>query len=266
VLAVFRRISNSFNGCATITLPSLQGARSISTASILTATGFPNAYRSVGVVLNFVDHANPTLGRELHKQYDVVSLFESDKYAKLTPAEKDSLTAKIQDLIALMRRERVELAAATSVDEYEWALRESLNAAQDDVFMRSLPSELSDGSPAIRLQSDLRDLAMADNLMWATTGEFPRQDFFLCARWACVGQSEALPFSNSAGLERRLQVHRHVPALSARPRHGCYGQLVRTRCRSSCLDVATGYLGPGRTAKLAFHSRVCDGSSRSARR
>ena len=80
-----------------------------------------------------------------------------------------------------MLRERVELAAATSVDEYEWALRESLNAAQDDVFMRSLPPELSDGSPAIRLQSDLRDLAMADNLMWVQQRESSRGKTFFFA-------------------------------------------------------------------------------------
>jgi hypothetical protein len=48
---------------------------------------------------------------------------------------------KIQDLIALIRRERTPLAAATSADDYDWALRQAIGAAQDDAFLRSLPRE-----------------------------------------------------------------------------------------------------------------------------
>jgi hypothetical protein len=44
-------------------------------------------------------------------------------------------------MIALIRRARVPLIAATSRDEYDWALREALDAAQDDAYLRSLPAE-----------------------------------------------------------------------------------------------------------------------------
>jgi hypothetical protein len=108
----------------------------------LTGQYFPFAYRSVESVLNFVDVATPRLGHELRKRYaDVIPVFRSDKYVKLTSSEKDGITGKIQDMIALMRRERVALIAATSRDEYDWALREALNAAQDDAYLRSLPAE-----------------------------------------------------------------------------------------------------------------------------
>src|SRR5580698_2837980 len=108
----------------------------------LTGQYAPYAFRSIETVLTFMDHADPGLGRELRKQYaDVISVFRSDKYVKLTPAEKDAITGKIQDLVALIRRERTPLTAATSDDEYDWALREALNAAQDDAYLRSLPSE-----------------------------------------------------------------------------------------------------------------------------
>lgn len=108
----------------------------------LTGQYAPYAYRSVEMVLTFMDHADPSLGRELRKQYaDLIPVFRSDKYVKLTPAEKDAITGKIQDLVTLIRRERIPLTAATSVDEYEWVLRQALSAAQDDAFLRSTPSE-----------------------------------------------------------------------------------------------------------------------------
>jgi erythromycin esterase len=106
----------------------------------LTGQQLPYAYRSVETVLTFLDHADPALGRQLRIQYaDTIPVFRSDKYVKLTPVEKDAITGKIQDLVALIRRERIPLIAATSLDEYDWALRQALNAAQDDVFLRSLP-------------------------------------------------------------------------------------------------------------------------------
>jgi hypothetical protein len=40
--------------------------------------------------------------------------------------------------MALIRRERTPLTAAASRDDYEWALRQAVNAAQDDAFLRSL--------------------------------------------------------------------------------------------------------------------------------
>jgi len=33
------------------------------------------------------------------------------------------------------------LTAATSIDDYEWALRQAISAAQDDAFLRSLPAQ-----------------------------------------------------------------------------------------------------------------------------
>jgi erythromycin esterase len=155
---------------------------------------YPYAYRSVEAVLNFVNHAAPGLGRELHQQYaGVISVFRSDKYAALTPSEKDALTGKIQEMIALLRRERVPLIAATSRDEYDWALREAVNASQDDAYLRSLPTEFDpeqfDPSPQ-RLQpkdlreghqAEMREIAMADNLQWVQQRESSRGKVFFFA-------------------------------------------------------------------------------------
>jgi erythromycin esterase len=152
----------------------------------LTGQRGPYAYRSVEAVLTFVDHAEPSLGRELHKQYDdVISVFRSDKYDKLTSAEKDAITGKIQDMVALIRRERMSLTVATSGDEYEWALRQALNIALDDAFLRSLPSEFDPelvGKSTETIQTsegwlhkdEMRALAMADNLQWVQQRESSR--------------------------------------------------------------------------------------------
>src|ERR1700693_305591 len=152
----------------------------------LTGQYLPYAYRSVEMVLTFMDGADPGLGRELRKQYaDVISVFRSDKYVKLTPAEKDAITGKLQDMVALIRRERTPLTAATSGDEYEWGLREALNAAQDDAYLRSLPVEFDletrrkspeKFQPGERWEhnQEMRELFMADNVQWVRKRESAR--------------------------------------------------------------------------------------------
>ncbi|HEY6293770.1 MAG TPA: erythromycin esterase family protein [Terriglobia bacterium] len=144
----------------------------------LTGQYDPNAYRSVEMALTFLDHADPSLGQKCRKELaGVIPVFRTDEYAKLTPPEKDAITGKIQDLIALIRRERTALTAATSVDQYDWVLRQAQNAAQDDAFLRSLPPEFdwqgSDESPEEPQpgerwvhRQEMRELAMADNLQW----------------------------------------------------------------------------------------------------
>jgi len=160
----------------------------------LTGQFAPYAYRSIEAVLNFVDHATPSLGRELRKQYaGVIPVFRKDKYAALTPSEKDAITGKIQEMISLLRRERITLIAATSRDEYEWALREALNAAQDDAYLRSLPAEfdpeqfdpslqkIQAADPRELHQAEMREIGMADNLQWVQQRESSRGKVFFFA-------------------------------------------------------------------------------------
>lgn len=146
----------------------------------------PYAYRSVEAVLGFLDRSDPALGHEVHSQYaDLIPVFRSDKYTKLTPAEKNAITGRIQGLVALIQRERSPLTSATSRDDYEWALRQAVNAAQDDAFLRSLPAEydwdLMSKSPEKFHPSqgwdhneDMREVAMADNVLWVQQRECRR--------------------------------------------------------------------------------------------
>jgi erythromycin esterase len=153
---------------------------------------FPLAYRSLESVFNFLDGADPALGRETrNRDGDLIPIFRVDKYLKLSPAEKDACTGKIQDLIALLRRERTPLARATSSDDYEWALRQAINAAQDDAFLRSVPPELDLNVPGWweAYQPDkvwdynleMREVAMADNVLWVHERECRRGRVFYFA-------------------------------------------------------------------------------------
>jgi erythromycin esterase len=148
---------------------------------------YPYAYRSIEAVLSFLDRADQALGRDLRKEYaDLIPVFRSDKYAILPPAQKDAITGKIQDLVALIRRERVPLIAASSADEYDWALRQALNAAQDDAFLRTLPPEFGDMEPFLNSPQktqrnerwehnhEMREVAMAENLEWVYQRESSR--------------------------------------------------------------------------------------------
>jgi erythromycin esterase len=146
---------------------------------------FPNAYRSVAAVLAFLDRANPNLDRELRKQYaDLIPVFRSDKYTKMTTAEKDAITGRIQELVALIRRERIPLTAGSSRDEYDWALRQAISAAQDDAFLRSLPPGFDRSLPnwweklkpndRWDQNAEMREVAMADNVLWVQQRECRR--------------------------------------------------------------------------------------------
>jgi hypothetical protein len=191
----------------------------------------------------------PDLGRELRKQCaDVIPVFRSDKYVKLTPAEKDAITGKIQDMVALIRRERIPLTAATSRDEYEWALRQALNAAQDDAFLRSqfqfgirvsaqiaIAAKDSTGRPnaGTHRGEDARVSAMADNLLWVQQRESSRGKVLFFAHDAHVQtgpQYFAKPASHPpiATLPSVRETWlATVPAVSAGPRHGRHRHLFR---------------------------------------
>jgi erythromycin esterase len=191
---------------------------------------FPSAYRSLEAALAFLDRAAPVLGRETRKRYaDLVPIFRADRYPKLTPAEKDACTGKIQDLIALIERERTPLTAATSSDDYDWALREAISAAQDDAFLRSLPPEFDlnvpnwweayKPSPLWDHNAEMREVAMADNVLWVYQRECRRGRVFYFAHI------------------EHIQDGPGILGLPGRPPVGQYRQI---RCAGSYLRSALG--------------------------
>jgi erythromycin esterase len=145
----------------------------------------PTAFRSLDAVMNYLDKAAPTLGHEMRSTFDtVIPVFRTDRYIKLTAAQKDACTGSIQDLINVLRRERTLLIENTSPDDYEWALRQAIVATQDDAFLRSLPSEFDPSVPewwkAYKPDgrwdhnAEMREVAMADNVLWVEERERQR--------------------------------------------------------------------------------------------
>jgi hypothetical protein len=163
-------------------------------------------------------------------------VFRSDKYAKLAPAEKDTITGRIQDLIALMRRERTPLTAATSRDDYQWALRQAVSAAQDDAFLRSLPPEWDDllakspekfqASASWNHKAEMREIAIADNVRWVEQRECPR--------------GRVLFFAH----DQHVQTDVGVLGSPARPggvRIRCAGSYLRAALSSDMVVIGTYY-------------------------
>jgi hypothetical protein len=76
-------------------------------------------------------------------------------------------------MVALIRRERIPLTASTSRDDYECALRQALNAARDDAFLRTMPPEFdwdqfieSSTAQISEHTLEMREFVMAENLLW----------------------------------------------------------------------------------------------------
>lgn len=205
---------------------------------------FPYAYRSVDTVLKYLELAAPGIGADLARQYgEVIRVFRSDEYVKLSPSEKDAISGRIQDLVTLVRRERIPLTAATSLDEYDWALRQATAADQDDAYLRALPSssdwELLKKSPE-KLQpaerwdhiDEMREQGMADNLLWVRQREMSRGRILLFAHndhvqtvkpaWGAPGQPSKYPDRNYQvmGAYLKAAIPDDLFVIGTRYRHG----------------------------------------------
>jgi erythromycin esterase len=146
----------------------------------LAGQGFPTAYRSLEAVLTFLDRADMQLGSATRADFaDLLPKFRVDRYTLLPQPEKDQISIKVHDLVALLARWRPPLTAATSLNDYEWALRQAVNAEQDDAYLRLAPRGWPGWAPELpqkpgpepldshfRETQRMREVAIADNLRW----------------------------------------------------------------------------------------------------
>lgn len=95
-------------------------------------------------------------------------------YHTLTSSERDTITAAVADLTALIERKEAVYVAASSASDYEWAHRAVIGARQVDGWLRHIPVgwKPSNGrqpwhSPAL----DVRDRGQADNVDWIVQQE-----------------------------------------------------------------------------------------------
>ncbi len=149
----------------------------------------PKAKRGVGTalseVLRFLQRVDsksaaafqtrlaPYLG-DMH--FDLYRPGSGGGYYRFTQSERDTLTAVIADLVAMIEARQAEYTAASTPEDYQWAERAAIGARQVDCWLRQVPI----GCRATREQlrfldfaSDLRDRAQADNLDWIIRREGP---------------------------------------------------------------------------------------------
>ena len=116
----------------------------------------------------------------------IVPHFQSRQVPEADGSRKGILHGKIQDLIALVRCQRTPLTAATSIDDYEWALRQ-ISAAQDDAFCDRFRRNSTSGAALVEdsppgkvwdHNAEMREVAMADNVLWGEQCECRRGRVF----------------------------------------------------------------------------------------
>lgn len=154
----------------------------------MTGQVFPNAYRSLDALLPYLDGADRTLAARVRSDFaDVIGDFRIDKFHLLPNDDQLRIQMKTDDLITILRNRRNDLTAATSRDDYDWALRQAVSAGQDAGYMRLAPREWVElvgapgeppkaGAPlpsreALHKIMEVRETSMADNLAWVLERE-----------------------------------------------------------------------------------------------
>jgi erythromycin esterase len=127
------------------------------------------------VALRYLDRVDPTSARSAKATFEPWLRRLADPTVSWTRPEHDAFTAAIDDLVALLERERVAYMAVASAAEYEWAHRAAVVAQQTDRMFRVAPTD----PPGERVPKsawrmvNARDAAMAENVLWALGQEGP---------------------------------------------------------------------------------------------
>jgi erythromycin esterase len=138
----------------------------------------------VDETLLYIARVDPASAQRMRKKLNQnLSGFSSAGYPALPAADRDRLSASIDELLALLKRKRPALVALTSSDEYEWALRKGESARELNAAFRATPPAMEDGSlpPTAYREMNVRDSVMAVNLEWALKREGRDGRMFLFA-------------------------------------------------------------------------------------
>ncbi|MCI5105317.1 MAG: erythromycin esterase family protein [Pseudomonadales bacterium] len=122
------------------------------------------------VVLDYLDAVNTEVAARYRvKVQDFLpALSSTNNYGPVPEAERNGLTATINDLISHLERYEFEYTAASSRLDYAWALQSAISARQVDNWFRNMPQDwvLSDGVQWNQVNLRVRDRLLADNLDW----------------------------------------------------------------------------------------------------
>ncbi|MGH9939013.1 MAG: erythromycin esterase family protein, partial [Blastocatellia bacterium] len=126
--------------------------------------------------LAYLTRVDPATGQRLRAIFQpYLNRLSAADAQPLSQAESDGLSAAIEDLLALLERERPAFIAASSETDYEWAHRNAMAARQAHRQYRVRPTEPSRGGvpPSAWRSSSQRGAAMADNVRWVLEREGP---------------------------------------------------------------------------------------------
>ncbi|HEU4653310.1 MAG TPA: erythromycin esterase family protein [Steroidobacteraceae bacterium] len=136
--------------------------------------GNPDAARrpdtALRASLDYLRAVDPDAAADMQSRVEpyFALLKDTAGYGTLKQSERDTLTAAIEDLVALIQRQQLAYVDKSSRDEYEWAQRAAIGARQTDTWFRRMPLgwKLGDGFEWTQYSQQVRDRVMADNLDW----------------------------------------------------------------------------------------------------
>jgi erythromycin esterase len=125
--------------------------------------------------LTYLTRVDPASGQRMRATFQpYLDRLSAPNAAPLSQTESDSLSAAIEDLLALLERERLTFIATTSEADYEWAHRNAIVARQAHRLYRVSPYAPGGGGKSSAWRGlNQRDAAMADNVRWVLEREGP---------------------------------------------------------------------------------------------
>jgi len=141
-------------------------------------SGFPHAGIAIQSVLRYLKSAAPlTSSGLLARLGPLVDRMSKRGYAQLAVSRDPKLDVALETIESFMASHAAELRRASTRADYDWAVRELIVARQLR-DMLSLDVEPTNAGSAMRpdeyKQVNVRDAAMADNLLWVRREEGPR--------------------------------------------------------------------------------------------
>ena len=155
----------------------------------LTGQMASSAAPAVEAVLGYLDRVDPDDAARLRRDFEaMLPNFTFLRFPSLPAVERDAISGKVQELVSTLRGNRGRYVTVSSVDEFDWALRQAMNASQDAAYLRLWPSGfrmtgISPDSlmasarrlaPELELLRSVRENGIADNLAWIVERESSR--------------------------------------------------------------------------------------------
>jgi hypothetical protein len=129
-----------------------------------------NPDTAIRTALKFLENVDSVSAAKFSARFEpyLPVLAEIFAYGSLTYAERNELTASIEELVSLFQRRRFQYISASNKDDYEWGAHAAVAASQADAWFREIPIgwESSNGFEWNIEAQEIRDRIMFDNLEW----------------------------------------------------------------------------------------------------